>query len=366
MTSSSIQVAPLDTLQSFMVTNSSLASPAPRHQLVYISEQLFRNPNITAKTKLPFGDKAELCSWSKLKSKIYEQFNKMLPDPACSDWTMESVFLSACVAVLGVKRILCMESWFPVIKGVNVDGNEILQLKQMVSVHSHSRLFTADLLGDSSNESEQVVAKIYEKGNEGDSRSVEFEMSIYERLGNPLPIIPIQCFILGKPLMLMSPLEAIDPEIDDEHDIGAEIIDQLYKLHAFTVHSDIKPDNIMASRSSDGTRKYHLIDFGGCAQERLPNGFMRRRVWSADWCCQERYNTPGKIQQTCFRHDLLELGKTLTHLQRQRKPKKTTLGRRLAKFMEFVDQLRDIPARPVRRLYDHMISILSGDLPLGH
>lgn len=342
--SSSILLAPLELF--------SERPPPQLEQLGFVFDQLFRNSNLKEKSKLALGFKGKKCEFGALKERVQALAFEMLASSEFRSIDGGLVWVLATFKTLGILKILQMESWLPKLTVNSRDGNPLVSLSKAFSVHSRSRLFRGKMVEDGSN----VVVKVYEREVGSGYHGIEFEMSVYERLGRPAPVLPVDGFILGRRVMVMQPLSPIDPELDDEHDIGAAVIRQLFDLHEFTVHNDIKPDNIMASRTADGSRVFHLVDFGGCAQDRLPNGMYKRRTWSRDWCCQPRVT--GIIQPTCFRQDLIELGDTMIHIQQLRKPRKTTTGRRLTQYMQAVNQLQDEGKRPTRKVYDQLISIL--------
>ena len=211
----------------------------------------------------------------------------------------------------------------------------VVQLDKIISCHQQMKAFRAHFILEELKRQhpDPVIVKLYQsRRGEYDT---SFEIGIYRRLGDPSPSLGIECQLWNIPTLVMMTLNEIGAE-DDAYEIGVQILPQLARLHEFTLHSDLKPCNIMkAPRKQQhpagdaGVEKpgclpqvkwdYRLIDFGGCARDHLDYGF-RRRTWSKKWTCQpcNERQTRSDILSTP-KHDLIELGFTLQALRDQSK-----------------------------------------------
>lgn len=148
---------------------------------------------------------------------------------------------------------------------------------------------------------------------------VEDELKIWDeckKLGIPHPCVDGSFKFCDATVMVMDPLRPIDPDVDDYRKVGAAIVQILEKFHTFGCHSDIKPDNIMASLGPDPT--YYLIDMGGVTTEKYEYGY-KRKIWSPLYASQ----VYEKNQVTTAKYDLLELGYTLGIYKRRPKNHET-------------------------------------------
>nr|WIL05014.1 putative protein kinase [Cedratvirus duvanny] len=188
--------------------------------------------------------------------------------------------------------------------------------------------------------------------------SVTYEMALYEKLkllGCPLPYFSCSYRFWKDKVLLMEKLEPVDEE-DDPFQTGVCVLEQLSYLHTFSVHSDIKPNNIMKKG-----RKYYLIDFGGVALKKLGYGYKRWN-WSEKWTSQKMH---VKNQITSYKNDLVELGYTLNYLEKKRASSvNTPIDPRSGfqgKIAEYMDEVRRLDAEtlPDEEVYAHLKSILT-------
>lgn len=271
----------------------------------------------------------------------------------------KKILLASCifknVSAMSVSR----PSNISILECYNNRGEPIIKLTDILYEGSHVKLFKAKYKDDEKRQ--DIVVKIYERR---DSKyNTQFEIDQYKKLEFPSPSINLECYLWGIPVLVMRTMNKLSPD-DDENEIGIQILKQLYLLHQFTVHSDIKPQNIMREIStSKGVPVYRLIDFGGCARERMGNGFQRR-TWSAKWTTQKRRRI-----ETSPKYDLLELGHTLTAIKYTRQTKKPRYPNqykrkfdgRLKKYMDYVNLIDDsvTPYNGYEEHYKKLIHILN-------
>lgn len=212
---------------------------------------------------------------------------------------------------------------------------------------------------------EEVIIKWYHNPTRG--RNSEYENNIYRQLQYPKPCWSTEYFFWNMPVLIMSPLEKLDSS-DSPYQVGIDILQQLPPLHQFAIHNDIKPGNVMKKTTSRGS-KYLLIDFGGCATEKVRNGGYRRWIWSPKWTCQPRKSENGGREVITFpKHDLIELGHTMKDLynaqHRSRRlegdPVREGFTGRLRRYMSIVKNLED-DQKLTPELQSQLISILEGN-----
>jgi serine/threonine protein kinase len=260
-------------------------------------------------------------------------------------------------------QILSNEILFRIVYCYEEKGNIII-LKNIIKVGKHACVLLGYLKkrdGDykkiideslglhDSEENFEVVVKWYKS----ERHSIDFESSIYRRLSQlycPLPFFSTKFKFWNEDVLVIEKLTPIDMN-DNPYDIGIHIIYQLFFLHKFGVHCDIKPQNIM-KKYKNGNPQYFLIDFGGVAIESLNDGF-RRWLWSPKWTSQK----PHQKNQVVYPiHDLIELGFTMNYIKTKGSEnfKKNFKGV-LLKYMKYI---RNINSYPETQDYINMIDIL--------
>lgn len=181
------------------------------------------------------------------------------------------------------------------------------------------------------------------------SGNLAFEISIYQRLEEekcPLPYFSTSYRIWNKKILFMERLFPLE-EHDNPYEIGICVLEQLYYLHRFGVHNDIKPCNILKRG-----KQYFLIDFGGVATEKLLYGYKRWN-WSRSWTCQKMH---AKEQVTTAKHDFIELGYVINSLLGSEQPRKNFYG----KILEYMEQVRQIDEENIEdNIYGKLKNILA-------
>jgi hypothetical protein len=282
---------------------------------------------------------------------------------------LRKILLLACI----FKNISALEvsrtKFFPHLHCYNERGEAIIQLDKKITEGTYVKLFSGHFIhpkfsngwGD-----KPIVIKLYESRDNVNTTS--YEIDIYRMLGDPSPSLGVNCYLWNIPVLVMKPLESLTVK-DDENIVGIHVLQQLPALHVSTTHNDLKPLNIMRE-PGPGKPKYRMIDFGGCAKERLGNGF-KRRTWSSKWTTQKR-----KGVVTNPKYDLLELGHTLTALKHMRRNKtkrfpnrkKRTFTGRLKAYMDYVEKIDDenIKHMEYGPHYKNLIAILRGQDTESH
>ena len=229
-------------------------------------------------------------------------------------------------------------------------GEPLIKLEKKMNEGSHVKLFSGKFINAEKSKGwgteKEVIIKLYESRD--NIYTTAHEIQMYRLLGDPAPSMGINCYLWNIPVLLMKPMREIGWD-DDECKVGIQVLKQLPALHVVSVHSDIKPQNIMCestSWSSADKPKYRLIDFGGCARDKWDKNkaMWRRRTWSAKWTTQGRHPC-----QTNPKYDLLELGHTLTAFryarlnQKKRHPRmsKRRFCGNLLKYMNYVMAIDD-------------------------
>lgn len=229
------------------------------------------------------------------------------------------------------------------------DGLENVQLGKEIARSDHVALFH----GRFERSGRRCVVKMYYNRRPSRLRTTAFENEVYDKLGGPAPCISTAYHCWGTPVLVLEPLRDLRYGHEDIYKIGTDVLQQLFKLHTFTVHSDLKPRNIMRRG-----RDYVLIDFGGCAVERYKHGW-RRRTWTRDYASQKR----GHSIVIGPKQDFLELAWTLNALQyrkdRDRLPwLRTHFQGRLRRFVQYVQALPDDAAQVTEHHQRALLRIL--------
>lgn len=259
-------------------------------------------------------------------------------------------------------QILSNEFFFKVTYCYDEKGN-IINLKKIIKVGKHACVSVGYLKNQSENYKKVIDASLGQRSEEqcevvvkwykSEKHDISFECAIYRKLnqlGCPLPFFSTKFKFWNEPVLVIEKLRPIDTD-DDPCDIGIHVLYQLFFLHKFGVHCDIKPQNIM-KKYKNGPQ-YFLIDFGGVATESLGNGF-RRWLWSPKWTSQK----PHQKDQVVFPiHDLIELGFTMNYIKTRGNEanfKKNFRG----PLLSYMKYIRRIGFRPVTIDYINLIDIL--------
>lgn len=225
------------------------------------------------------------------------------------------------------------------------DNSDTIKLLSVLKEGKHAKVFEGR---DKNNETK--VVKYYNS----EKRDTCFEIGVYDKLKElnmKLPWFNSNYYFWNSKVLVLEKLTKLNSK-EDEFDLAIQLIKQLKILHTFGVHSDIKPLNIMKKRNYK-TKKttYYLIDFGGISYEKFQHGY-RRWIWSPKWTCQTSHQ---KNQCTTMKHDFIELGYTMKHIQTikkykdeksQRKvPMRSGFDGKLGKYMDYVDKIdeKNIP-----------------------
>ena len=182
-----------------------------------------------------------------------------------------------------------------------------IYLNTILKTGQHASVFEA-VMGK-----KPVIVKFYQSTR----RNITYEINIYNRIkemGCKVPWFSSCYYVWNCPVLVMEKLSSLSKS-DDEYRVGYEVLKQLWRLHTFAIHSDIKPQNIM-KRKTGSKCQYLLIDYGGVAMEPLEHGY-RRWVWSRKWTSQIAHESK---QIVTAKNDFLELGYTMRALQVWRKP----------------------------------------------
>lgn len=301
--------------------------------------------------------------------------------------TAKNIALFSCILkYISAMRVTHVK-FFPQLHCYNELGEPIIELKDYITKGENMKLFKAEFISSKKTYGYgniPLVVKLYESRG---GRNTLHEIDVYRKLGNPSPSLNINCYLWNQPVLVMRPMEELGYD-DDIYEIGIQILQQFPALHKFTVHSDLKPDNIMKeipASSNDGddsgggnndnvqgcNRKrnkpiYKLIDFGGCAKEKSKYGYCRR-TWSRKWQCQERES--GVV--TTPKWDMIELGHALCGLKYKNEHKcknypehnKRIFTGKLKKYMDYVESLDDkrIRCSEYEPHYRKCIEILKGE-----
>jgi serine/threonine protein kinase len=219
------------------------------------------------------------------------------------------------------------------------DHNDTIKLISILKEGKHAKVFEAK---DKSGETK--VVKYYNS----EKRDTCFEIGVYDKLkemGMKLPWFNSNFYFWNSKILVLEKLTKLNSK-EDEFDLAIQLIKQLKILHSFGVHSDIKPDNIMKKRNYK-TKKttYYLIDFGGISYEKFQHGY-RRWIWSPKWTCQTSHQ---KNQVTTMKHDFIELGYTMKHIQTLKKykdkksqkkvPMRSGFDGKLGKYMDYINEI---------------------------
>jgi len=242
-------------------------------------------------------------------------------------------------------------------------GN-VINLKKLIKIGKHAcvtvgylkkqnedykKIIEESLGLQESEEDHEVVIKWYKS----ERHDIDFECSIYKKLsqlGCPLPFFSTKFRFWNQPVLVIEKLKPIDTD-DDPFDIGIHILYQLFFLHKFGVHCDVKPQNIM-KKYKNGNPQYFLIDFGGVATEPLGKGY-RRWLWSPKWTSQK----PHQKDQIVYPiHDLIELGFTMNYIRTKGSEnfKKNFRG----VLLTYMKYIRHVNSYPETQDYINLIDIL--------
>ena len=148
-------------------------------------------------------------------------------------------------------------------------GRAVLQLESTLSTRKHVRVFVGhritprairrdgleSITDRNADEQDQhrrtrVFVKLYSKRK----NATEHEIAVYKRMGEPLPFLPMTCFLWNVPVLVMSKMKPLTDE-DDAYEVGVQILDQLKQLHTVVglTHSDLKPQNILEFATPNST-----------------------------------------------------------------------------------------------------------------
>lgn len=327
-----------------------------KHQIEVLSEHFKTNEDVKNEYKRLKEDYESM----KLGDKIYKGKE------------LHKVFLHTCI----FKHISALQAsksrFFKDLLCYNERGEPIIELVDNITVGKYVKLFSARFICPENYPdwgNRPIVVKLYESRD--GIHTTNFEIDMYRYLGDPSPSLGVNAYLWNIPVLVMKPMKPLCAD-DDELDIGIQVLEQLPALHQFTVHSDIKPDNIMREKGTK-PRIYRLIDFGGCARERLSDGKksgFKRRTWSAKWTTQKR-----RAVVTNPKYDLLELGHTLTALKFMRESgknrypsrKRRTFTGRLKQYMDYVEEIDDVKIKHNQYgiHYLNLIDILRGKKELN-
>ena len=233
---------------------------------------------------------------------------------------------------------LLIDCFFTYVYCYKNNSKDKIIFNKLIKDGKHARVVKGkDIKGNS------MVVKYYSSNK----RDTCFEIGIYERLRDEgmmtLPYFDTEYFFWDSRVLVMEKLSKLNHK-DDEYELAIQIIEQLKSVHMFGVHSDIKPENMMKKRNYKNKKTvYYLIDFGGVSNEKLEYGY-RRYIWSPKWTCQKSHE---KNQITTFKHDFIELGYTMRHIQNlKNKSKKGEIKSgyrgKLKKYMDFVSNIDEM------------------------
>lgn len=208
------------------------------------------------------------------------------------------------------------------------------------------------VLSGSTQNDTPIAIKWYKSGSE----TVEHETRIYqklERMGCTIPNYDAGFKFWQDPVLVLEKLSRLNKK-DNPREVGISVLKQLFHVHKFGVHNDIKPENIM-KRVQDNGPKYFLIDYGGVTQKKYKWGF-KRRIWSSKWTCQKfRENN----QVTSPWHDFVELGYTMKAIENMKTGEKSIKEGFTGNIDKYMNYVNSIDKKYVsKRDYRAMIDIL--------
>lgn len=236
----------------------------------------------------------------KIKITNQQKLNDLLTY-SCLFYCVNSLFITTLSPdILTRNNIYCYDE----------NGNASIKFTKTIVKRDNVRLFEGQFLNDKICPSwglRKVVVKLFLSSK----MTTKFEIDNYRILGDPSPSLGVNCYFWDIPVLVMRPMECLN-ELDNEIDVGVQILQQLPFIHRVNVHSDIKPKNIMKFEENKQFI-YKLIDFGGFSKERLGDhkGY-NRRTYTKDWTKQRGGDRITPMD------DLLELGETLAAIQEVR------------------------------------------------
>lgn len=323
-----------------------------KYQVELLSEELSKDKRVAE----------EYATWKR------EYENITFAGREISGKELRKLLLMSCIFRYVSALKVSEEKTYPILEVYNEAGVPIIRLTSLITEGSYVKLFRGRFIHErySGNwgTEKDVVVKLYESRD--GKNNTAFEIDQYRMISDPSPSLGINAYLWNVPVLIMKPMEKLSKN-EDENEVGIQILQQLPVLHRYTTHSDLKVQNLMKetnSKTSQGKPEYRFIDLGGCARERMGNGF-RRRTWSSHWALQKR----GKVM-TNPKYDLLELGHTLTAIKYRRQHstsrhpglKKRTFTGRLKKYMSYVQKIDDLNTdyKNYGPHYKALIEILQG------